>query len=242
MYTQLLTRLCANYLPFYIPRPSAGARLFFLKRFEQRTFSSPGALAVAVSKTLKLIYIISMQQKPSSCHHQRERVAQRTRDQAKNGFCTHGAIGGAAGLGARKVSSNDFTPPRGCIGSAVINLSQARGGHKTDARHVGPVGRGRLYMIPSSNCSEALFCHSAFTPVSRLAARARLALSLCLHSGASSSAGCRVAYVTLSPLRWPGSSPAGIDCIGFPVVNPPGAAEWAGGLPGGAPKTRVLSK
>ena len=109
-------------------------------------------------------------------------------------------------------------PPRDCIGSSAVNPPQARGGNKTSGRHEGPIGRGRLYMIPRSNYPETLF------------------LPLCLHSGALLPAGCRGASVALSPLRCPESSPAGIGCIGFPVVNLPGAAGWAQGLPGGAPK------
>ena len=140
------------------------------------------------------------------------------------------------------VGSPVSTPPlRGCIRSAVVNPPQARGGNRADGRHDDPTGWGRLYMIPSSNCSEALFLPLCFHSGLPLAARARLALSLCLHSGASLSAGCRVASVALSPLRWPRSSPDGIGCIGFPVVNLPGVADWAQGLPGGVPKTRALS-
>ena len=135
------------------------------------------------------------------------------------------------------VGSPVSTPPlRGCIRSAVVNPPQARGGNRADGRHDDPTGWERLYMIPSSNCSEALFLPLCFHSGLPLTARARLFLSLCLHSGASLSAGCRVAPVALSPLRYPGSFPAGIDCIGFPIVNLPGVADWAQGLPGGAPK------
>ena len=140
-------------------------------------------------------------------------------------------------------------PSRDCIRSAVANLSQDRGGDEPSKNcpdtlflplclHSGPPlpararrfcrsistpvprkfsDQGRLYMISSRNCSGALL------------------LSLCLHSGLRRRP-ARGAPVALSPLRCPGSSPAGIDYIGFPVVNLPGAVDWARGLPGGAPK------
>ena len=149
------------------------------------------------------------------------------------------------------VGSPVTTPPpsRDCIRSAVANLSQDRGGDKT-----------------SRNCSKALFlplclhsgpplpararrfCRSISTPVLRkfsdqgrlymIPGRSRsaaLSLPLCLHSGPRCRP-ARGASVALSPLRCPESSPAGIGCIGFAVVNLPGAADWAQGLPGGAPK------
>ena len=143
------------------------------------------------------------------------------------------------------------TPPPSpdCIRSAVANLSQDRGGDKTSGNcsevlflalclHSGtplpararrpcrsistPVHKkfsdqGRLHMIPRRNCSGALFLPS------------------CLRSGPRGRP-ARGASVALSPLRCPGSSLAGTDCIGFPVVNLPVAADWARGLPGGAPK------
>ena len=158
-----------------------------------------------------------------------------------------------AGLRAwAPVGSPVTTPPssRDCIRSAVANLSQGRDGGKTSRNcsealflplclHSGPPlpararrfcrsistpvprklsDQDRMYMIPSRNCSGALF------------------LPLCLRSGPRGRP-ARGASVALSPLRCPGSSPAGMDCIGFPVVNIPGTADWARGLPGGAPKS-----
>ena len=157
-----------------------------------------------------------------------------------------------AGLRAwAPVGSPVTTPPssRDCIRSAVANLSQGRDGGKTSRNcsealflplclHSGPPlpararrfcrsistpvprklsDQDRMYMIPSRNCSGALF------------------LPLCLHSGPRRRP-ARGASVALSPLRCPESSLAKIGCIGFPVVNLSGAADWAQGLPGGAPK------
>ena len=64
---------------------------------------------------------------------------------------------------------------------------------------------------------KRFFCRSVFTPVSRRRP-------------------ARGAPVALSPLRCTESSPAEIGCIGFAVVNLPGAADWAQGLPGAAPE------
>ena len=135
------------------------------------------------------------------------------------------------------VGSPVSTPPlRGCIRSAVVNPPQARGGNRADGRHDDPTGWGRLYMIPSSNCSEALF------------------LPLCFHSGLPLTARARLFFVALSSLRCivvGRMSRRFCHSISTPVARKfscrnrlyriscrhlPGAADWAQGLPGGAPK------
>jgi len=97
-------------------------------------------------------------------------VAQRTRDQEKAPFAHTEPLAGQRAWAP--VGSPVATPPPPRLSRTLSCKSSPNPRRKKDTRRHADSGgaRGRLYMIPSSNCSEALF------------------LPLCLHSGASLSA------------------------------------------------------